>query len=234
MKNKKDHIYKEEVKNYDPKDFFGQVKRTVNGKSVSEEDIQLIVKTIVSNLHLEKKDKLLDIGCGNGALASMFFDEISGYLGVDFSEYLIQIAKDNFSRPNYNFLVDEVVSFLENSKRNENITKILCYGVFSYFSREDSIKILNLVIEKFPKTKCFYLGNIPDRSRAENFYYENIDFKNLLDDYTSSIGMWWSKEQFINLAEETNWKIEFFQMPETFYSSHYRFDAILTRNNDNQ
>ena len=76
MKNKKDHLYKELPKKCDPKDFFGQVKRTVNGKPVSKKDIKLIVDAIKTNLLIEDEDHLFDIGCGNGALASLFFDDI--------------------------------------------------------------------------------------------------------------------------------------------------------------
>ena len=37
---KKDYIHKEYPKTCDPNDFFGQVKRTVNGQPISEEEIE--------------------------------------------------------------------------------------------------------------------------------------------------------------------------------------------------
>ena len=229
MKNKKDHIYKELSKLCDPKDFFGQVKRTVNGKPVEEEDINLIVETIRTELDLNRDDLLLDLGCGNVALASMIFDDIQGYLGVDFSEYLIEIAKKNFTKPNFEVVVDDAIDFLERAEINLNVTKILCYGVFMYFSSEEAFKVLQLTAEKYPNAQRFLIGNLPDKTRANNFFYEDIDYDKLLDDNQSSIGKWWSTEELEELAKNAGWIIKFHNMPKSFYSSHYRFDAVLIR-----
>lgn len=229
MKNKKDHIYKELPKLCDPNDFYGQVKRTVNGKPVDEKDIKLIIDTIRIKLELNKNDLLLDIGCGNVALAANLFDDIGGYLGVDFSEYLIEVAKKNFTKPNFDAIVDDAISFLISEKTNPNITKILCYGVFMYFSPEEALQVLKLTSEKYPNAQRFFIGNLPDKERAQNFFYKDIEYKALLDDNQSSIGKWWSTDELAKLAEMAGWSVEFHYMPDSFYSAHYRFDAILTK-----
>ena len=60
--------------------------------------------------------------------------------------------------------------------------------------------------------------------------YKDIDYKNLLDDPQSSIGIWRNKNEMKKLATDCGWKIEFNQMPEKFHFSHYyRYDAILIR-----
>ena len=38
----------------------------------------------------------LDLGCGNAALANRLFPLIDKYVGLDFSKYLLKVAKDNF------------------------------------------------------------------------------------------------------------------------------------------
>lgn len=228
MNTKKDYIHKEFPKSCDPKDFFGQVKRTVNGKPITEEEIGLIVNTIKTNLDLQPKDFLFDIGCGNAALASMLFDSISGYQGVDFSEYLVKIAKENFEKPNYQIFFDDAISYIEKMDKRIEVTKILCYGVFSYFTPSDAEKLFALTRKKFPKATHFFIGNIPDKQRAQNFYYSNIEYKSLLDDNQSSIGKWWLKKEVEDLALSTGWDIKFHIMPGTFYSAHYRFDALIT------
>ena len=43
--------------------------------------------------HVHKKDRVLDIGCGNGRLIDLFENKSIKYTGVDFSEKLIEIAK---------------------------------------------------------------------------------------------------------------------------------------------
>jgi hypothetical protein len=74
-----------------------------------------------------------------------------------------------------------------------------------------------------------YIGNMPDKDRAYKFYYKKIDYKNLLGNPQSSIGIWRNKEEMKKLAIECGWKIEFHQMPEEFYAAYYRYDVLLTR-----
>lgn len=52
-------------------DFWGQVKRTVNGTPVSQRQIELTVAMIKLVLETNGKDRLLDPRCGNGALDSL-------------------------------------------------------------------------------------------------------------------------------------------------------------------
>jgi len=228
-KQNKDYIHKEYPKTCDPKDFFGQVKRTVNGKPIPEEQIQMIVTTIKKKLDLHKNDFLFDIGCGNAALASYLFDDVKGYLGVDFSEYLIKVGKENFEKPGFELILSDAILYLKELVINEDVTKVLCYGVFSYFSDENVNLLFDLLLQKFPNLKTVFIGNIPDRERAELFYYSDIDFSKLLDDEESSIGKWWSKTQLSKIINNDFFEIQISNMPDNFYSSHYRFDLILNK-----
>jgi cyclopropane fatty-acyl-phospholipid synthase-like methyltransferase len=62
--------YIEYPKSLPEDDYWGQVRRTVNGKPVAETQIAMIVNAIQLGLELESSDKILDIACGNGALSS--------------------------------------------------------------------------------------------------------------------------------------------------------------------
>ena len=57
--------------------------------------------------YLLPKDKVLDLGCGNGRLLQIFRDMEIGYTGVDSSEKLIAIAKQTY--PNDTFQVAEAI-----------------------------------------------------------------------------------------------------------------------------
>ncbi len=92
-----DWIHKEYPKTCQPHDFWSQVKRTVNGVPVGEDQVALIERAITSGLQLKQNDYLLDLCCGNGALSTRIFQRCLGGLGVDFSEYLIDVAKNNFA-----------------------------------------------------------------------------------------------------------------------------------------
>ncbi len=52
---------------------------------------------------VEDGDKVLDVGCGNGRLLELLKDKKIDYTGVDFSENLVNLAKQKY--PQNNFLV---------------------------------------------------------------------------------------------------------------------------------
>jgi len=225
-----DHLHKEFPKSCDPKDFWGQVKRTVNGQPITQEQIDLIVDAICNGLIFNKADNLLDIGCGNGALSVLFFSKLNTLVGIDFSEYLISVAKENFEkRPNYTFHFGDAYEFIINYPGRDQITKALCYGVFSYFEQEKAEKTLSYLCKEYKNLTRVCIGNLPDKERVDKFFYKDIDYKILLHDPKSSIGIWRSKDEMRKLATNCGWKIEFQQMPENFYSAHYRYDVILSR-----
>ena len=213
-----------------PDDFWGQVGRTVRGKPVSEEQIRMIVDAIKAGLRLEQSDCLLDIACGNGALSRLLFDSCSGYLGYDFSEYLIEVAKKNFARPpQFDFAVGSAAEYVEAEPQPQRYTKALCYGSFAYFSYEDAERTLRALAGRFKRISTVYIGNLPDRDLAHLFYQDGRDYAKELSDNTAQIGIWRSRKEFEELATKTGWRIRFHVMPKEFYSSHYRYDAILER-----
>ena len=116
-------------------DFWGQIRRTVQGEPVSDDQIQMIVDTIRSALEMKPADALLDIACGNGALSHLLFDSCTDYLGVDLSEHLISVAKANFEAlPNYQFKHQGAAEYVRTELHPKRFSKSLCYGSFSYFS----------------------------------------------------------------------------------------------------
>lgn len=222
--------YKEFPKSCDPNDFWGQVRRTINGKPITQDQIDMIVATIEQNLIFDPKDILFDIGCGNGALSVLFFNKISGLVGIDYSEYLISVAIKHFEKkPNYTFHLGDAFDFIQSASDKDRFTKALCYGVFSYFENEKAQEILKNLSQTFPNLEKVYIGNLPDKDRANMFYYKDIDYVPLLGDNETCIGIWRSKDEMRMLAESSGWDIEFIQMPTEFFASHYRYDALLRR-----
>jgi cyclopropane fatty-acyl-phospholipid synthase-like methyltransferase len=212
-----------------PDDFWGQVRRTVNGRPVSDDQIKMIVDTIISSLNLKPDDTLLDIACGNGALSHLLFDSCPDYLGVDLSEYLISVAKANFEAlPHYQFMQQGAAEYVRAELRAERFSKVLCYGSFSYFSEADAAEVLCTLFEKFGNVRSVFIGNLPDKDRAAEFYKKQPDVKELAD-CCSQIGIWRTRNEFSQLANEAGWQVKFLTMPDGFFSSYYRYDALLSR-----
>ncbi len=214
----------------DSTDFWGQIRRTVNGKPVSEEQIMMIVTAIRESLQLRPVDVVLDLACGNGALSNFLFEYCSSLHGVDFSEFLISVAKDHFERePNLTFKLNDITTYLQTENTPERFTKALCYGSFSYLTEDDAIKTLTSLCSKFYNVEHLFIGNLPDFDRKHIFYTKNTPPSEEYKLNTTSIGIWRTKNEMASLAESAGWNVMFSEMPEKFYSSGYRYDVLLTR-----
>ena len=212
------------------KDYWGQVKRTVNGKPVSEDQIQLILNAVCANLELRPGggDTLLDLGCGNGALSQLLFDRIFAFLGVDYSEYLISVAKREFEQlPDFRFDLADVMDYVIGERAPERFNKVLCYGCFSYFPLAEDL--LSRLYQRFTNVTHVFLGNLPDKARMDHFYRGALPDADELANHDSKIGIWRTAEDLIALAERAGWKARISYMPTTFFASHYRYDVTLVR-----
>jgi SAM-dependent methyltransferase len=221
--------YQEYPKTLSRDDFWGQSRRTIMGRRISEAEVAELIAHIRDVLELGPGDVLLDLGCGNGALSSGLFDGCAGYTGVDLSAYLVEIAKEYFERPPaYVFLHGDVADFAESVERPESFTKILCFAVLQYLPPDTVDAVIRAVSGRFPSARRLVLGNLPDRERAGRFFRDG-DGEGHLDEHQSQIGRWWSSEEIGALAKGFGWEVATSRMPGDFFNAGYRFDAILTR-----
>ena len=210
--------------------FWKQVRRTVNGEPIAEAQIMLIVNAVITGLSLEPTDVVLDLACGNGALSSYLFDKCAGLVGIDISPYLIEIAQKNFARsPNYRFCVEDAVSYLMHEGDTSIFTKGLIYGAFQYFARDDAVAMLKALKERFSGVQKVFIGNIPNRRRADRFFGELNPTAAELNDHEARIGAWYLPEEFESLAQAAGWQASCSYMPADFDASSYRFDVTLER-----
>ena len=222
-------FYREHVQSLDPKDFWGQVRRTINGKPVDQAQIDMIVGAMTSLLDLRTDDTLLDLCCGNGALTTYLFERCSGGLGVDFSEYLIQVANENFiRRPSEGYVHGDVLAYAAEEKRPERFTKAMCYGSFQFIPEASAAALLQTLRERFRGLRSLVLGNMPDRDRMHDFFRPEHYTPGIEHRADSPVGIWRTREAIAGMAESAGWRAEFYRMPAEYHASHYRFDALLT------
>lgn len=210
-------------------DFWGQVRRTVHGVPVSEDQIELIVKTILAGMELVQSDVVLDLACGNGALSRYLYGHCASLVGVDFSEYLISVAKQNFEQsPRYVYVCDDAADYVGSAEDPGRFTKVLCYGSFAFFSPQTAESVLSGLRSRFPNVERVFVGNAPDRDLAHLFYEDGLPGAEVLDDHTEQIGIWRSEAQMAKLAGDCGWRASFTRMPSEFYARDYRYDVVLT------
>lgn len=213
-----------------PDDFWGQIRRTVAGKPVDESQIETIVAAIRTGLEFKPNDVLLDLACGNGALSQRLYPDCAALLGVDLSPYMIDIANQYFAdAPARRFIAQDAVEYVGAEAAPQSFTKVLCYGSFAYLSQDGALTVLRTLFERFTQVERVFIGNLPDRDRASLFYTVKAASPGELDDSTSQIGIWRTREQFEALAKQAGWRATFSAMPAGFYSSHYRYDVTLVR-----
>ena len=135
-------IYTKHAEQYDTKDFLKHVWRTVDGEDIPAEQLNFIVDSICGNLKLTKDDIVLDLFCGNGHLSSLFLDRIKGLHGVDGSDYLIQVANDNFRIENKSSYACSDLSLLDLNSimqhsgfSQKDFTKILIFGSIQFIRK---------------------------------------------------------------------------------------------------
>jgi len=221
--------YKEYPKTLRPDDLWGQVRRTVYGKPVSEDQIQMMVDAIVAGLELQPACVLLDIGCGNAALTARLFAYCDQCVGVDFSEYLISIANARFASPRHAFIYRDALDYVAQEADPLRFDKVLCFAVFSYLSDASAQQLLAYLNQRFLNVRSVFVGNIPDPECAVSFFKDRDSDGAELDNPESQIGVWRSRERMVAMAEATGWRVRFQSMPRAFYQAHYRYNAIFGR-----
>ena len=90
--NQKSNLYDDRIKKY------GSTPISVGWKDINTQYLRF--ETLINELKINKNSSILDLGCGYGALINFLhenkiqFSE-KGYLGIDVSKNMIEIAKKN-------------------------------------------------------------------------------------------------------------------------------------------
>ncbi|QDT13556.1 class I SAM-dependent methyltransferase [Planctomycetes bacterium K23_9] len=225
-----DFLHKEYPKQFARDEFWKQIKRTVNGESVSEQDIEQIVDQISSHLALGSRDHVLDLGCGNGALAARFFDRVDRYTGVDFSAYLLEVANEYFQpRCEVQYVEADIRSVDHYLTQASSANKVLIYGCIGYLSATDVGQLLARLRDGLPNLQNVFIGNVADQSRAADFFAARNIVEYQLDDPSSPIGVWWEQDDFIQMGSAVGFDTHCVSMPSEFYGGTYRFDVVLKK-----
>ena len=221
-------FFQDHPRTRDPKDYWGQVQRTVSGKAVGEDQIRLIVDSVLSGLRLQTDDRLLDLCCGNGALTDRILDHCGGGLGVDYSEPLIDVARRDFAVPGQReYRLGDAVSFLASAEDPGRFTKALCYGSFMYLAQEQAVMVLQALRSRFSNIRRLMIGNLPDKHRVHDFFDPEHYRPGIEDDADAALGLWRTEEEMMALARDCGWVCEISRQPPQFYGARYRFDAVL-------
>lgn len=168
--------------------------------------------------YLGPGEKVLDLGCGNGRFFPFFFEKRAEYCGLDFSEKLIEIAKNNY--PGEIFQTGDALNlpypenFFDKVYSVATLHHIPSKELRAQFLKE--IKkvlkpkgILILTVWKFHQLKETYL--LFKYTILKLFGKTKLDWKDIFEPWgkkTERYYHWFSKNELIDLAQRLNFKIE--------------------------
>ncbi|MFI5164429.1 MAG: class I SAM-dependent methyltransferase, partial [Bacteroidia bacterium] len=137
-----------------------------------EYDFKKIADDIIEKVHFEPDDVVLDLCCGNAALAKFVSKTCKEIHGVDHSEHLIGSAKkinENSTISNLHLHLSDAMNIDKLFKENF-FDKSYCYFSFQYFDK----KKRELLLEKLSRVTKYkgwiFIGDIPDKTRIWKFY----------------------------------------------------------------
>jgi hypothetical protein len=212
-------------------DLYVQVGKTANRAPVTKEVFENFVNDVVEKLELNNSDTLLEMCCGNGLITLPLSKIVKYIYAFDFTETLIKDALKYKSGDNIEYVTGNAKEDFTKIFKDKlpQIQKFLINDSTAYFSPED----VELIIERIftvSKDFKFYLTNIPNDENKWNFYNtpeRKANYEKSVqsgDIFLSGMGRWWTKSEFIHIAEKFNLKIEIFDQSNEY---SYRMSILL-------
>jgi len=101
---------------------------------------------MVPKLHLDADSRVLDVGCGIGRWAEPVLAAGAGYCGTDFSEPLLEVARDRVTDPRARF-AHAAIQDLDPHLLGEpgGFDRVIVAGVLIYLNDEDVVRGLDAV-----------------------------------------------------------------------------------------
>jgi len=128
-------------------------------------------------LCLDHKSTVLDVACGIGRWADALNGKFKTYLGIDFSEELIRIAKERNTEQNVDFAVGSVTVLNQLLHENQLFNRILIIGILMYLNDEDVLSVMEQLIKHCEHNAIICIREpigIEHRLTLKNYYSEEL------------------------------------------------------------
>lgn len=138
-----------------------------DGYEATKVDMEEVASQITKRLNIQKHDKVLEVGCGAGALAQ-YLD--CDYVGIDYSPTLVQ---KHIEFLHHSVLTGEAADL---PFKDKSFDKVICYGVYLYFDNKEYAGKATKELLRVAK-KGVLIGEIPLRShREEHLLFSKEEF----------------------------------------------------------
>lgn len=117
--------------------------------------------------------RALDMGCGTGLCAPLFADVVGHLTGIDISENMIAVAKQQGGYQN--LVVTDILSFLEHKFNQYDL--ILAADVFVYFGELETLFKLMRQALKPQGMVCFSIESLTEEERTQHPNYPHFQLR---------------------------------------------------------
>lgn len=213
-------------------DLFRQVGRTINGNPVSAEEISLVVDAARSALELGDSDCLLDICCGNGLVTEHLAATCIKTYGVDFSEFLIEVARYNNNAPGTTYIHASAIELTSSYFSAGQPTKVCMIAALQHFTVTSLERLLHAIENVAERSAPLFFADIPDVARLYHFYdtpERRADYERRRATGTEAIGTWWDTAHLADILSAHGYDPEIRKQDSRRSGAHYRFDLLAKR-----
>ncbi len=156
-----------------------------NNYELVERRNEVETKKLLGRMRLDADSRILDLACGIGRWVDAIGTGIHGYCGIDFSEGLINIARErNAANPKTEFYVGSTTEISTVLDRSYTFNRILIIGHLIYLNDADVYSVLNQVVEYCESNTIICIREpigISDRLTLKEYYSEELrDYYNAI------------------------------------------------------
>ena len=199
-------------------------------------DFEKIATDLIEKMHFESDDVVLDLCCGNAALAVHVARTCKEIHGVDHSKHLIETAnklkeKENIS--NLHLHLSDAMN-IDKLFREDYFDKSYCYFSFQYFDKKKRELLLAKLSRVTKRKGWIFLGDVPDKTRMWNFYPTKFKFYrekfSRLVQFKSgecALGWWIDPKEIVEWCNRHKLNASIIPQDKRLPHAHYRFDVLI-------
>ncbi len=140
----------------------------LDGYEYTEITPEEVAQRITKILDIKKEDRILEVGCGAGAVAA-YLD--CHYVGIDYS---FPLVKKHIKILNHQVLYGEANNLIFKDK---SFDKVFCFSVFQYFPGKDYALQTMAEMKRVARISVLICDLALKSHRKEHFVYEKSDFE---------------------------------------------------------
>ena len=182
----------------------------------------------------EKLIKVLELGCGSGELYGVMKHRFLSYVGVDYSESMLDEFRQEW--PDVDVIKSDIC---ELSMPGKKFDLVFSNAVCQYLDKKQIKETLDKVYEILADDGVYLIGSIPDSQLRWHYYAGalrsdtkpsiRVLCKNSIDftvrRLSDGIGHWYSRYEFSEFARKSNYDCKTYSAA----CSEYRYHAVLKK-----